>query len=70
MIQAWKLHENVKAATQQGSEMKRSVGEATRAANAMEKFAASGAIASQAATEGVAIQKDTMTRPFTRLRVC
>jgi hypothetical protein len=54
-IQAWKLHQTVKAATQQGGDMARS-------ADAMEKFAASAAIASKAATESVATTKETMTR--------
>jgi hypothetical protein len=61
-IQAWKLHQTVKAAAQQGSDMKRSIDEASRAADAMEKFAASAAIASKAATESVATTKDAMTR--------
>jgi hypothetical protein len=53
--QAWKLHQTVKAAAQQGGDM-------TRSADAMEKFAASAAIASKAATESVATTKETMTR--------
>jgi hypothetical protein len=61
-IQAWKLHQTVKAAAQQGSDMQRSIAEATRAADAMEKFAASAAIGSRAATESVATTKETMTR--------
>jgi hypothetical protein len=60
--QAWKLDQTVKAVAQQSSDMERSINQATRAADATEKFAASTAIASKAATESVATTKDTMTR--------
>jgi hypothetical protein len=53
--QAWKLRETVKAGADQSADMKKSVLQATRAADAMEKFA-------QAATESVATMKVTMSR--------
>jgi Sec-independent protein translocase protein TatA len=60
--QAWKLQQTVKAAADQSGEMKNSIRQATRAADAMEKFAQAATVASQAATESVATVKDTMTR--------
>jgi hypothetical protein len=60
--QARKLHQTVKAAAEQTGDMKRSIGEATRAANAMEKFAESGNSSAKTAAELLASQKDTMTR--------
>jgi hypothetical protein len=53
--QALKLRQTVKGSAE-------SLEEATRAANAMEMFAQSAAVASKAATEGVTTNKDTMTR--------
>jgi Sec-independent protein translocase protein TatA len=60
--QAWKLQETVKAAADQSGDMKNSIRQATRAADAMEKSAGAATIASQAATESVATIKETMTR--------
>jgi hypothetical protein len=68
-FQAWMLRKTVKAAGDQSIEMRRSVDEAKRAANAMEKFAESATVASKAATESVATTRDTMTR-LLRAYVC
>jgi hypothetical protein len=60
--QAWKLRETVKAAADQSNDMKGSIRQATRAADAMERFANAATIGSQAATESVATLKETMLR--------
>jgi Sec-independent protein translocase protein TatA len=60
--QAKKLRDTVDAAAEQSRDMKKSIAESARAANAMDQFAKSAAVASQAATESVANQKETMTR--------
>ena len=67
--QAWKLRETVKAAAEDSKDMKRSIAEATRAANAMEKFAESAASQAHAIDEQVATTKDTMPR-LLRAYVC
>jgi hypothetical protein len=68
-FQAWLLQKTVKAAGDQSKEMKRSVDEATRAANAMEKFADSANSSAKTAVELLGSHKDTMTR-LLRAYVC
>ena len=51
--QALKLRQTVDAAAKQSDDMQRSIAEATRAANAMEKSANAATIGSQAASENV-----------------
>ncbi|MBV8279661.1 MAG: hypothetical protein JO170_30955 [Verrucomicrobia bacterium] len=53
-IQAIQLQRTVKAATEQGQDMKRSIEEAVRSANAMEKSAAAATNASTAVAQSVA----------------
>jgi hypothetical protein len=67
-IQAWKLDQTVKAAAQQGSDMKRSIDEATRAANAMEISAKAATVASQAAAQSVALLPKQM-RAYLSVRI-
>jgi hypothetical protein len=51
---ARKLAQTVKAAAEQSGDMKDSIKQATRAANAMEEFAQSAAVSAQGVTESVA----------------
>src|SRR5260370_42461765 len=60
--QALKLRQTVKAASDQSVDMKASIAQATRAADAMEKSARAANVAYQAATESVATIKDAMGR--------
>jgi hypothetical protein len=67
--QAQKLKETVDAYAGQSRDMRDSITQATRAADAMEEFAKAAAISANAATEIVANNKDTMTR-LLRAYVC
>jgi hypothetical protein len=67
--QAKRLRQTVEAAKEQSGDMKLSIAEATRSANAMETSSRGVTIASQAATESVANTKEMMTR-LLRAYVC
>jgi hypothetical protein len=67
--QALKLHETVKAAAEDSKDMKQSIAEATRSADAMEEFAEAAAVQARALSEQVATTKDTMPR-LLRAYVC
>jgi hypothetical protein len=60
--QALKLRQTVAASTEQSRDMKDSIAQATRAADAMEKFAEAATVGSRAAAESVVTVKDSMTR--------
>jgi hypothetical protein len=67
-IQAWKLHQTVKAAAEQSGDMKRSIEEATRAANAMEISSKAATVASEAAAQSVSLLPKQM-RAYLSVRI-